>query len=126
VQLLGRLPAEEVRGLHQKQEPIARVLAEPIEDLQELELIEQIVLKPQHHPVEARHMHKSTIARRQVRFDPRKLAPAPAGKIARANGRQLSEVVRQRHRPVMQHVPPREHLSRQSCGGAIRRRHHHW
>ena len=108
---LGLTP-EELGRLHQEERAVCvhRLAAEPVEDLQELELVVEIVLEPQDDAVERRRMGEPAVARLQIGRNLLPLAPAPVRQILGADRGQLGERASRRHRPLMQHVAPRQHL----------------
>ncbi len=83
---------------------------EPVEDLEELELIVEIVLEPQHYAIELGAHGEPAVARRELVLDGVEIAAAGAREIFDTNGRQLFRRRRDRHRPFMQHVAPGQHL----------------
>lgn len=76
---VGRLPAQKVRGLHQEQRALVKpVMVEPIEDLEKLQLIVEIVLEPQGDPAEGGGMGKPTITGLETVGELAHLSPASA------------------------------------------------
>jgi hypothetical protein len=99
------LPAEKLRGLHQEKIAAFRA-AEPIENLQELELVIEVMLEPQHHAVEGVGASKPAIARLEIGGDLLAVSPPAIGEILGTDCGQLGKRRGERDRVLMQHVAP--------------------
>lgn len=89
--------------------------AEPIEDLQELKLVVEVVLEPQHHALEGARSCKAAIARLKICRDLLTVSPAAIGEIVRTDRGQLGKRRGERDRALMQHVAPRQNLGAADC-----------
>ncbi len=106
-QCLDRLPAEIIVGLHEANAVGALFVAEKIEQLNELKLIDEIVLEPQLDTLVLR-----MVAHRGIAFA--KYSTCSGGisnmfrKVLTADARKLGEREPAWHRSVMQDVAPRQ------------------
>ncbi len=76
--------------------------------LQELQLIVEVVLKPQNHAAKIGVHGQAAIACGQLKFDRGNLAAAGTGQILDTGSRKLFKRLGERHRTLMQHVAPRQ------------------
>ena len=86
-------------------------LREPVENLDELELVVEVGLVPEHELFVRRGLLQDPIALRQVRERLLVLRPARVGKEAGASLAKLLVGEAGRDGALVQHVTPREHVS---------------
>ena len=91
--------------------PAAIMVREPGQQLEQLQLIEQVVLEPQHDALEAGGRGKQAVAGGHLGLHGLQIAPALVGDEMRAQMGQRRQRQLGRHRPFMQHVAPGQDLA---------------
>src|SRR5215218_9590257 len=101
---------ERVDAYQRQATDVAPVRIEPIQHLNQLELIIQIVLEPEHDLVMIAALSERTVTTAELIANALRMGPAASGDIRGSNRGELLEREAIRDRPFVQHVSPGEHL----------------